>query len=138
ALGALLLVAWDLALDPAMSQTPVPFWEFREAGAFFGMPYRNLAGWVGTGAVFMTVAALRWRAVKLELARRDLTLPLVVYLVNFLFGAVITLGLLDGRYWIPIGLGVLLGVVPAVVCWWVAGPRLASPLVLPQMDLISR
>src|SRR4028119_486984 len=39
ALGALLLTAWDFVLDPAMSQTSVPFWEFEEVGAFFGMPY---------------------------------------------------------------------------------------------------
>ncbi|WP_448379688.1 gamma-carotene 1'-hydroxylase CruF [Gloeomargarita sp.] len=140
ALGALLLMAWDLALDPAMSQTPVPFWEFRETGAFFGMPYRNLAGWVGTGALFMTVAALLWRSggSLLPLYRRDLTLPLAMYLVNFLFGAAITLGLLDGRYWIPIGLGVLLGVVPAVVCWWAAKPAVPSTVKLPELDLATR
>ncbi|MEN9215860.1 MAG: carotenoid biosynthesis protein [Gloeomargarita sp. HHBFW_bins_162] len=140
-LGAMLLMAWDLALDPAMSQTPVPFWEFQEVGAFFGMPYRNLAGWVGTGAVFMTVAALLWGDVRLNLARQDLTLPLVMYVVNFLFGAVITLGLLDGRYWIPISLGVGLGVIPAVVCWWVAGRAVVTTTDLPkvaELDLIPR
>ncbi|APB34830.1 Putative membrane protein [Gloeomargarita lithophora Alchichica-D10] len=138
ALGSVLLMAWDLALDPAMSQTPVPFWEFQEVGAFFGMPYRNLAGWVGTGAVFMAVAAGVWGSVTLNLSRRDLTLPLVVYLVNFLFGAVITLGLLEGRYWIPIGLGVLLGVIPAILCWWRAGQAVSANVILPELDLITR
>ncbi len=140
-LGAILLMAWDLALDPAMSQTPVPFWEFQEVGAFFGMPYRNLAGWVGTGMVFMTVAALVWGgmpAERLNLDRRHLTLPLVIYLVNFLFGAVITVGLLAASYWIPIALGVGLGVIPALICWWVAGPTVPTPVVLPELDLATR
>ncbi|MCS7030334.1 MAG: carotenoid biosynthesis protein [Gloeomargarita sp. SKYG116] len=135
--GAMLLVAWDLALDPAMSQTPVPFWQFHEAGAFFGMPYRNLAGWVGTGALFMTLAAVLWRGQPLVLNRWDLTVPLVMYTVNYLFGAVISLGLLDRRYWIPIGLGVVLGVIPAFVCWWRAGRRLPPTLALPELDAVS-
>ncbi len=140
AVGAVLLVAWDLALDPAMSQTPVPFWEFQEAGAFFGMPYRNLAGWVGTGSVFMTAAAVLWRSTKctLHLYRRDLTLPLAMYVVNFLFGAVITVGLLDGRYWIPVGLGVLLGVVPALVCWWGSDAAVPPKVVVPELDWAMR
>ncbi|MEN9207343.1 MAG: carotenoid biosynthesis protein [Gloeomargarita sp. GMQP_bins_120] len=135
--GALLLVAWDLALDPAMSQTPVPFWQFQEVGAFFGMPYRNLLGWLGTGVLFMGLAALLWRGQPLVFSRRELTVPLVLYLVNYLFGAVITVGLLDSRYWIPIGLGVALGVVPALVCWWQAGPVLPPAVVLPDVDRVS-
>ena len=122
ALGSLLLTAWDFVLDPAMSQTAFPFWEFQEAGAFFGMPYRNLAGWMGTGAVFMSVAALLWGNARISLQRSQLGLPLIVYVVNFAFGAIITLGALDARYLIPTSLSVLLGVVPAVILWWIAAP----------------
>jgi uncharacterized membrane protein len=117
-LGAVLLTAWDLVLDPAMSQAPFPFWEFQEVGAFFGMPYRNLVGWVGTGMVFMGVGALLLRSVPIRLSRAQLTMPLLVYLANFAFGATITLTQLDARFWIPAGLGVLVGVIPAVLCWW--------------------
>jgi uncharacterized membrane protein len=117
-LGAVLLTAWDLVLDPAMSQAPFPFWEFQEVGAFFGMPYRNLVGWVGTGMVFMGVGALLLRSVPIRLSRAQLTMPLLVYLANFAFGATITLTQLDMRFWIPTGLGVLVGVIPAVLCWW--------------------
>jgi uncharacterized membrane protein len=119
-LGAVLLTAWDLVLDPAMSQAPFPFWEFQEVGAFFGMPYRNLVGWVGTGMVFMGVGALLLRSVPIRLSRAQLTMPLLVYLANFAFGATITLTQLDTRFWIPTGLGVLVGVIPAVLCWWMA------------------
>jgi putative membrane protein len=62
----------------------------------------------------------------------------VIYLVNFLFGAAITLGLLARSYWIPIGLGVGLGVIPALICWWVAGRTVRTKVVLPELDLATR
>jgi putative membrane protein len=121
ALGAILLTAWDLVLDPAMSQTDVPFWAFQETGAFFGMPYRNLAGWIGTGVVFMTVAAATQSQSQFVLPRQHLGLSLIVYLVNFAFGATITLVSLEAGFIVPTLLSVLFGVVPAIGCWWVAG-----------------
>lgn len=126
AVGAILLTSWDFVLDPAMSQAPVPFWEFQEIGAFFGMPYRNLLGWTGTGAIFMAVSALLWRQTPVALSRPQLVLPLITYLVNFGFGAVITLVSLDQRYWIPTTLGLLLGVIPAILLWW-ATPAQVMP-----------
>jgi uncharacterized membrane protein len=121
-IGSVLLTAWDFVLDPAMSQTPYPFWEFKQLGAFFGMPYRNLSGWLGTGAVFMSVAALFWGNKPLNLSRSQLTVPLAIYLINFAFGAVITVAQLDSRFWIPTALSTLLGVVPAIVLWGIAKP----------------
>jgi len=118
ALAAVLLTAWDFVLDPAMSQTAFPFWQFQEEGSFFGMPYRNLSGWLGTGALFISVAALFWRKTAIALSRPQLTLPLLVYLVNFAFGAVITVVALDSRFLFPTFLSVLLGVVPAFFLWW--------------------
>jgi uncharacterized membrane protein len=114
ALGALLLTSWDFVLDPAMSQTAMPFWYWHQPGAFFGMPYQNFAGWMGTGVVFMTVAALFWRKQPLVLDRIQLNLPLVVYLGNFVFATVMSLA---AGFWIPVLLGVLTGVVPALLCW---------------------
>ncbi len=125
-LGTLLLTAWDFVLDPAMSQTPFPFWEFRQPGEFFGMPYRNLAGWMGTGALFMSVATLLWPRQTPRLTRTELGLPLMVYLTNFAFGAIITLSLLDSRYWIPATIGLGVGVIPAIACWWLA-PKTTLP-----------
>lgn len=130
ATGAILLTAWDLVLDPAMSQAPFPFWIFQEEGSFFGMPYRNLVGWVGTGAIFMTVAAFFWRKKTIFLSREELNLPLVIYLVNFAFGAIITVVALDSRFLLPTCLSVALGVVPAIACWWLSGANRLS-----QMDM---
>lgn len=120
ALGSVMLTAWDFVLDPAMSQTPYPFWEFKEVGAFFGMPYRNLSGWFGTGALFMAVASLLWGKVSLNLNRAQLAVPLAVYLINFAFGAIITVAQLDSRFWIPTALSAGLGVVPAIALWALA------------------
>ncbi len=113
-LGSLLLTSWDFVLDPAMSQTAMPFWYWHQPGAFFGMPYQNFVGWLGTGAVFMSVAAALWGKQAPALAPAQLNLPLVVYLGNFTFAAVMSIG---AGFWIPLGLGLLLGVVPAVLCW---------------------
>lgn len=113
-LGALLLTSWDFVLDPAMSQTAMPFWYWHQPGAFFGMPYQNFAGWMGTGVVFMTLAALFWRKQAIVLQPTQLNLPLTIYLGNFAFATVMSLA---AGFWVPIGLGVILGVVPAVLCW---------------------
>lgn len=131
-LGAILLTAWDFVLDPAMSQTPYPFWEFQDVGQFFGMPYRNLVGWLGTGVLFMSVATLFWRDTSTRLSRTQLWVPLLIYLVNFAFGAIITISQLDSQFWIPTIMSILLGVVPAVALWWIATPTVplsCSPTV---------
>jgi uncharacterized membrane protein len=51
-MGGYLLTAWDLALDPAMSHL-TPYWIWEHSGPFYGMPWVNLAGWMGTGVVLM-------------------------------------------------------------------------------------
>jgi uncharacterized membrane protein len=62
-LGAYLLTAWDLALDPAMSYL-TPYWVWEDSGPFYGMPLVNLLGWMGTGMLLMGVmeglGARRW------------------------------------------------------------------------------
>ena len=125
-IGIILLTAWDLVLDPAMSQAPFKFWEFQEAGEFFGMPYRNLSGWMATGAVYMGAASLLWGTQPIFLNRQQLVLPLVLYGVNFAFGACITLVQLDPIFLLPVLLGVVFGVIPALVLWWLAGTE-SSP-----------
>jgi putative membrane protein len=56
-LGSLWLVAWDLALDPAMSFLTV-YWRWEETGPYYGMPWLNLAGWYVTGLVLLTAIEL--------------------------------------------------------------------------------
>jgi putative membrane protein len=65
ALASLILLAWDLALDPAMSHAS-SYWVWGDRGAYYGMPLLNLFGWYLTGvalaAVLETVRARQWLA----------------------------------------------------------------------------
>jgi len=119
ALGALALTSWDFVLDPAMSQTALPFWYWQQPGGFFGMPYQNFAGWMGTGAVFMSVAAVLWKNTLIKLDKSQLSLPLVVYLSNFAFAAVMSCA---AGFWIPVSLGLLVGVAPVLTLWSMTQP----------------
>jgi len=65
-LAALWLVAWDLALDPAMSYLTA-YWRWEETGPYYGMPWMNLLGWFTTGLVLMT--ALEIAATRVPLQR---------------------------------------------------------------------
>ncbi|MBE9130156.1 MULTISPECIES: gamma-carotene 1'-hydroxylase CruF [unclassified Coleofasciculus] len=130
AIGAILLTSWDFVLDPAMSQANVPFWLWYQPGAFFGMPYQNFAGWLGTGALFMTVAALFWKKTPVSLSRKELGLPLAIYLSNFVFATVMSIG---AGIWTPVGLGILLGVAPAVGLWWMAASA-STPTAPDQLE----
>ncbi len=112
ALGAIFLTAWDFVLDPAMSQTTLPFWVWDQPGAFFGMPYQNFAGWFGTGAVFMTVATLIWKVKPFNFPQHNLGLPLAIYVSNFAFAMIMSLA--AGIY-IPVLLGLIVGLLPVLV-----------------------
>ncbi len=119
ALGALLLTAWDFVLDPAMTQTMIPFWTWFQPGPFFGMPLQNFGGWMLTGGLFMWVARLLWSRNELDLNRSQLIAPLVLYIANFVFAMVMSLaaGIIA-----PVALGLLLGLGPAIGLWWMAQP----------------
>ncbi|WP_319419232.1 gamma-carotene 1'-hydroxylase CruF [Pleurocapsa sp. FMAR1] len=122
--GALCLTSWDFVLDPAMSQAPIPFWVWDQPGAFFGMPYQNFAGWMGTGIIFMTVAALLWRVKPFTLPNNDLKLPLAIYLANFTFATVLSLA---AGFYVPVLLGFVLGILPLIILYGIAtNPSAAS------------
>ncbi len=133
ATGAVLLMSWDFVLDPAMSQTALPFWYWHTPGPFFGMPYRNFAGWFGTGVTFMAVAALFWAKGDrpITLTRPQLNTPLAVYLANFTFAMVMSLA---AGIWVPVGLGLLVGAIPAILCWWATPDPAAPSATAPTAD----
>lgn len=113
-IGSILLTSWDFVLDPAMSQTTMPFWVWDQPGAFFGMPYQNFAGWFGTGVVFMSVATILWEIKPLTLPYGNLGLPLAIYLSNFAFATIMSIG---AAIYPPIFLGILTGVIPILVLY---------------------
>ncbi len=92
-LGAWLLMAWDLVLDPAMASdrlTYIHFWIWKEHGAYFGMPLRNLAGWLGTGLLFITVGRLSWGG-PADARRIEPWLPFGVYAANVIWAMALSL-----------------------------------------------
>lgn len=56
-MASLILLGWDLALDPAMSRATA-YWVWAEPGAYYGMPWLNLFGWYVTGLALMGALAL--------------------------------------------------------------------------------
>ena len=95
-LAAAWLVAWDLALDPAMSYL-TPYWQWEATGPYYGMPWVNLAGWFATGLVLM--AALDLFAQRVPLTRLQPRWAVGYYL------AILTM---------PVGMLVAAGAWPAV------------------------
>ena len=109
--SAVLLVTWDLTLDPAMSFL-TPFWVWAGEGDFFGMPWLNVVGWFATAVLVMAFfEVLGVRPWAVELPARFLT---VFYLANLAlpFGFVVLGGL-----WQPVALtaGVLCLVAAAAL-----------------------
>lgn len=109
--AAVLLVTWDVTLDPAMSFL-TPFWVWAGEGDFFGMPWLNVVGWLATALLVMTFfeafGVRRWAT--------ELPAPFLAtfYLANLAlpFGFVVLGGL-----WQPVALtlGVLCLVAAAVL-----------------------
>ena len=95
--GALLLVAWDLLLDPAMSKV-TSYWVWGETGSYYGMPWSNLFGWALTGLVLFVILHKVAPA-----PRGSLWFAGTVYAVNF----VLPLGFcILNRYWAAVIAGV--------------------------------
>ncbi|MFN6384253.1 MAG: gamma-carotene 1'-hydroxylase CruF [Pseudanabaena sp.] len=115
ALGSLMLTSWDFVLDPAMSQTPYPFWEWHQAGEFYGMPYQNFFGWFGTGCVFMTVASLIWgKDNQPILNRQQIIFPTIMYAGNFMFALILSF---NAGFYVPALLGIVVGALPLVILY---------------------
>lgn len=71
AAGSLLLLAWDLVLDPAMSAV-LPFWEWKTEGMWYGVPLGNLLGWYASGVIFLSILEWRSNASQAIASRRSL------------------------------------------------------------------
>jgi uncharacterized membrane protein len=110
-LGAWLLTAWDLVLDPAMASPalPVRFWIWHQSGPYFGMPLTNLVGWSATGLIFIGLSRLLWRT-DVPAGRLPAWLPLGVYVANVAFAMALSLSV---GLWPAALAALMLGVIPA-------------------------
>jgi putative membrane protein len=113
-LGTWLLAAWDLVLDPSMAAPQlqyVHFWIWHETGPYFGMPLRNLAGWLGTGLLFITVGRALWNERIAPVA--PVALPFAVYALNVGWSMVLAV---SAGMWPTALAGIAVALVPAVLC----------------------
>jgi putative membrane protein len=109
-LGAWLLMAWDLVLDPAMAAMPqIKFWEWHEHGPYYGMPLRNLAGWYGTGLAFIGLSRLSWSK-EPQWRSLDLTYPFALYAINIVWSMILAV---SAGLWQPAAAAILLSLIPA-------------------------
>jgi uncharacterized membrane protein len=112
-LGAWLLTAWDLVLDPSMAAPQmryVHFWIWHETGPYFGMPLRNLAGWFGTGLLFIAVGRTLWNERTAPSA--PVALPLVVYALNVVWSMLLSFA---AGMWLAALVAIVLMVAPAAI-----------------------
>jgi uncharacterized membrane protein len=138
-LAGLLLLAWDVAMDPAMVRTSHWIWGegrmFREAGlpawllafftrdAFYGMPLSNWFGWLLTGT--LVARAMLWLVppTRVASALGDARVLIALYLVNGIMP--VALCMRDRMWWAAVP-GALAMLVPALLALWRPTPARAS------------
>jgi putative membrane protein len=121
-LGAWLLTAWDLVLDPAMASDKMNvmhFWVWKEHGPYFGMPLRNLVGWFGTGLVFIAVGGGFWKSYTTK-ASAGAVVPFAVYAINVVWAMVLSVSV---GLWQTAVAAILLSLVPAIYAYTSAKAR---------------
>jgi uncharacterized membrane protein len=122
-LGSLLLIIWDMVLDPAMSHETlkIRYWYWEDVGPYMGIPLVNFLGWMMTGVAFMFAASFfdeRLRPIRTEQG----SFFLLVYLCNLFFALGICIG---NQFWLPAILGSLFaGLI--LIGWFKPGFRLAA------------
>jgi putative membrane protein len=60
-LGAGLMLAWDLSIDPVMGHL-YPYWVWESPGAYYGIPLSNFIGWYAVGLLAMALLDRSWRS----------------------------------------------------------------------------
>ena len=82
-LGALVMTAWDLVVDPILSGPDVRAWIWQDGGPYFDIPAQNFAGWIVTTFVVYLVYRLleqRWSAAPAGASTRPVAaMALVAY-----------------------------------------------------------
>jgi putative membrane protein len=111
-LGAWLLTAWDLVLDPAMAHESlrIQFWTWDESGPYYGMPIKNFVGWTVTALLFMVFSRLAWR--EPAKVKGSLTAPVTIFIANVFFAMAISASV---DLWGPILIALVIAVLPLLL-----------------------
>ena len=79
--AGVMLTAWDISLDPAMSFA-TKHWYWIQEGPFYGMPWVNFAGWLLTGSVVAFAMLLVVPPSRFASRVSPASLPILVYAAN--------------------------------------------------------
>ena len=82
-LASLIMLAWDLSMDPNWS-TLIHAWIWRDGGAYFGVPVSNFFGWFFVAYIYYQAFALYCRANPVPAApvrKRSWLPPILLYAV---------------------------------------------------------
>ncbi|HSA54218.1 MAG TPA: carotenoid biosynthesis protein [Gemmatimonadaceae bacterium] len=139
-LAGLCLLAWDVAMDPAMVRTGHWAWGdgamFRDAGlpgaveafftqgVFYGMPLANWLGWLLTGTVVARVMLAMLPPTRVASALAPSRFPVGLYVVNGVMP--VALCLRDGLWWAAAGGALAMGVPAALALWRVPAAERAA------------
>lgn len=131
-LASLILLVWDLALDPAMSHA-VPYWVWETTGPYYGMPWLNLFGWYVTGVGLMGALAV------LRAERWIAALPLGWLAGFYLLNLLLPLGMnLAAGLWlavfVPLAAVAVLGILVRRLVVRAAGEAEPFPVLDPRLD----
>jgi uncharacterized membrane protein len=77
AIGALVMTAWDVVMDPGMAAAGN--WTWDAGGSYFGVPRRNYLGWLATTFIVYWIAGWLSRDEKPRLRAGFDALPVFVY-----------------------------------------------------------
>lgn len=126
--AGLLMVAWDISMDPAMVKTGhwawgsgemfanLPPWlnAFFTRDAFYGMPFSNWLGWLLTATLIARVMLAIVPPTRFRESMSHSALPIALYLANGIMP--VALCLRDGFWWAA-ALGGVAMLVPALLAW---------------------
>ncbi|MEJ7809053.1 MAG: carotenoid biosynthesis protein [Gemmatimonadaceae bacterium] len=79
--AGLVLVAWDVSMDPAMSYATA-HWRWHQPGFFYGMPFLNWVGWYLTGTLVARAMLAIVPPSGFAGQVSPTTFPLILYAVN--------------------------------------------------------
>jgi uncharacterized membrane protein len=71
ALGAMVMTAWDMVMDPFGSSPPGPGWLWEQGGPYFGVPLQNFIGWLLTTFTVYLV----YRLIERRMGTQPIVLP---------------------------------------------------------------
>ncbi|MEI6309428.1 MAG: carotenoid biosynthesis protein [bacterium] len=132
-LGGVLMVGWDLVLDPALS-TASGFWVWESGGGYGGVPLTNFFSWWAVSFLVLLLFELLSRAspkLSLQRGKRPFLLPFLLYLANMLYAAALCFqGGLALAGWVGLGWATL--VVVTILTHWFILSREKPPLKTPR------